>query len=115
MVLGALDDLVPKLFQIMFGSEDEALKQNKVQSFLNEAMPKTLQVLEKRACQDAKFLHGDKPTLADLALFSFIKHAIWKNFGKASFTDSTYPRLSRVVENVAQLPTLQNYISSSSE
>ena len=112
MVLGALEDLVPKLIEIVFGSDEEQ-KQDKIEAFVKVAMPKTFTVLEARAREDTKFMLREAPTLADIALFSFIHHAIWKNFGKDAFLESTYPRLHQVVENVGQLPSLQKYLETS--
>ena len=106
-IIDSYADIMNSLYAAAFFS-DEASKPAAIKAFLETTLPKWFAVLEKRltANADHKFIAGDKPSIADFALFSFASFTFLND--QAGLKDG----ISAVVEG---FPALKTYLISFGE
>lgn len=106
MTICALREVLDLLLDIKYHSKDEEQKQEFTKKFLENIIPKFFGGIEKYA--GSTFLHGDKPTYADIALFAIVETILRQTLDNVDL--SAYPKLLNSIEKVGKLPTLAEYL-----
>lgn len=108
MIAETLSDLRGVYSAIMYREPDAAVKAEKTKKMLEEAVPKSLNVLESMV-KGKFFLGDDKVSYADIQLFDVLVNGLQANF--PDFDASPYPKLLTVVESVKANPGVAAYLA----
>ena len=115
MVMHTLEDLFPTLVTLLLtGNLTEEEKEKTIQTYVDMTLPRAFSMLEHLIDSSSVFMMGNEPTLADLGVFSFIQNGVLpggSDIIAKAFDPVDYPNLHRVITNVAELPSLQNYLN----
>nr|CCA15653.1 glutathione Stransferase putative [Albugo laibachii Nc14]CCA16285.1 glutathione Stransferase putative [Albugo laibachii Nc14] len=107
--MGAFQELVTPVVQIVYFNLDESAKAAKTKEVLEVLVPKTFTWCE--SITGEKYLLGNKISIADVAIYDIVVNFLNQIPG---FTASKYPKVEGITKHVKAEPTIAAYLSKSS-
>jgi len=107
-IVDAVADLIAIRYAAIF-EPNEAAKSEKTRAFLQETLPKGLERLEKLLEErGGQFTVGNRLSWADLHIFGLLEREAKNNPELLA----TCPRLANLIERIATLPNIANWLES---